>query len=279
MMTDSNFLGVVIVSYNHGRTLVQTVDALLAQTRPASRVIVVDNGSADTSWAQRWSDRPEVTVMLENRNLGFTGGNNLGWQRLAPKDGFVLFLNPDVLLPSDLLARLLALMNEPRARSFGAVGVRLLGYDFEGNRPTGRIDSTGIFPRWYGAWRDRRDGSPPAGDVLEAVPALCGAFLFCRVAALRAIQFPDETVFDGRYFTYKEDIELSLRLRSAGWSLGTWHGAEAWHGRGWNQNRAQMPRASRLLSARNEVRLHARHAPWRLPYSLAKWAYVRWWER
>jgi N-acetylglucosaminyl-diphospho-decaprenol L-rhamnosyltransferase len=278
-MAEPSFLGVVIVSYNHGRTLAQTVDSVLAQTRPASQVIIVDNGSADTSWAKRWSDRPDVTVILENQNLGFTGGNNLGWQRLALKDGFVLFLNPDVLLPPDLLSRLLILMDEPRARSFGAVGVRLLGYNFEENRPTGRIDSTGVFPRWQGAWRDRRDGSPPAGDELETVPALCGAFLFCRVAALRAIQFPDETVFDNRYFTYKEDIELSLRLRGGGWNLGVWHGAEAWHGRGWNQDRAKMPRASRLLSARNEVRLHARYAPWRLPYSLAKWAYVRWWER
>ncbi|HSY53158.1 MAG TPA: glycosyltransferase family 2 protein [Opitutaceae bacterium] len=278
-MAEPSFLGVVIVSWNHGRTLAQTVDSLLAQTRPASQVIIVDNGSADTSWAKHWSARPEVTVILENQNLGFTGGNNLGWQRLAPKDGFVLFLNPDVLLPPDLLSQLLVLMDEPRARSFGAVGVRLLGYDFEENRPTGRIDSTGIFPHWQGAWRDRRDGSPPPGDVLEAVPALCGAFLFCRVAALRAIQFPDETVFDNRYFTYKEDIELSLRLRGGGWNLGVWHGAEAWHGRGWNQDRAKVPRVSRLLSARNEVRLHARYAPWRLPYSLAKWAYVHWWER
>jgi GT2 family glycosyltransferase len=266
---------VVIVSCNHGRTLRLTLDSLLRQTLAASRVVVVDNASTDISWSTWWRDQPGAEMILENHNTGFAGGNNLGWRQLAPKDGFVLFLNPDVLLPPDLLARLLVLMNEPRAQGLGVMGVRLLGYDFEENQPTGRIDSTGIFPCWYGAWQDRRDGSPPAGDRLEIVPALCGAFLFCRVAALRAIQFPDQTLFDGRYFAYKEDIELSLRLRGAGWDLGVWHGGEAWHGRGWNQNRAQMPRGSRLISARNEIRLHARYAPWRLPYSLAKWILVK----
>lgn len=277
-MTGEEFIGAVIVSHNHGRTLERTLDALFAQTRPPARVVVVDNASADTSWAGRWRGRSGLELILESRNLGFTGGNNLGWQRLAPEGGFVLFLNPDVLLPTGSLAQLEALMAEPRAERFGAVGVRLLSYDFAADQLTGRIDSTGIFPRWYGGWRDRRDDSPPAGGVLETVPALCGAFLFCRVAALQATLLPGGAVFDDRYFAYKEDIELSLRLRRGGWRLGVWHGTEARHGRGWNENRAQMPRESRLLSARNEIRLHARYARWRLPYSLAKWIYAQWLE-
>jgi GT2 family glycosyltransferase len=113
---------------------------------------------------------------------------------------------------------------------------------------------------------------------VEIVPALCGAFLFARAKILRSAALAENEIFDARYFAYKEDIELSLRVRRAGWALGLWHGGIAWHGRGWSQ-RKRMPHSSRLRSARNEVRLHASYTPMRLPYSLVKWVYTKWFER
>ncbi len=264
-------LAAVIVAHNHGETLGRTVRSLLDQAGRPERIVVVDCGSDDTSWSRAdWAGAPGLEIILE-ANLGFTGGNNLGWRRLAPTAGLVLFLNPDVLLEPGLLAGMRGLFGETRAARFGAISPRLAGYDFATSRPTGRLDSTGVFPRWSGGWQDRRETSPPAADVLENVPALCGAFLACRVAALRSCLRPAGGVFDERYFAYKEDVELSYRLRRAGWQLGLWHGAEAWHGRGWQTTRRSMPRVLRMLSARNEVRLHATHARGRLPASVLKW--------
>jgi N-acetylglucosaminyl-diphospho-decaprenol L-rhamnosyltransferase len=271
-------LAVVIVSHNHGATLGPAVESLLQQEARPERIVVVDCGSTDTSWSKAvWARIPGVEIVLE-KNLGFTGGNNLGWQRLAPQEGLVLFMNPDVLAPPGLLAGLRELSGEARAAGFGMISPRLAGYDFGAGRATGRLDSTGIFPRWSGGWYDRRERSPPAGDVLETVPALCGAFLLCRVAALKSCVRPAGGVFDERYFAYKEDIELALRLRAAGWKSGLWHGAEAWHGRGWQADRRAMPRDLRLISARNEMRLHATHAPARLPASWLKWLAVSWFD-
>jgi len=267
-------LFVVIVAHNHGPTLGPTVQSLLAQEAPPERLVVVDCGSDDTRWAgAAWTRAPGVEVVLE-KNLGFTGGNNLGWQRLNPASGLVLFLNPDVLLPPGLLRALREIVAGPRAARFGVLGPRLAGYSFAAGRPTGRLDSAGIFPRWSGGWQDWRGPVPPPADVIQPVPALCGAFLLCRVEALRACLRPGGGVFDERYFAYKEDIELSLRLRRAGWRAGLWHGGEAWHGRGWQADRRAMPRPLRLLSARNELRLHATYAPWRWPASALKWLAV-----
>jgi GT2 family glycosyltransferase len=252
---------------------------VLAQQPPVERVALVDCGSTDAAWLKRYEHLPGVRTIAV-KNLGFAGGNNLGARELAPPDtGFVFFLNPDILLPVNLIAQLVALLAEPRGQMCAAVSPRLQGYDFAVDQPTGRIDSTGIFPAWWGAWRDRREGSPPEGDVLEHVPALCGACFLVRVAALRAAALRAGEVFDPRYFAYKEDIELSMRLRRAGWRLGLWHGTIAWHGRGWAADRRHMPHALRLLSARNEMRLHATYAPQRLPFSILKWFYVRWIER
>lgn len=268
------FLGVVVVTRNHEATIGQVLQGLAAQTEPADRVVVVDCGSDDTSWAADWMDRPGFEVLLLGENAGFTGGNNRGWRELGAKDGWVLFLNPDVLLPPDLFQRLREVLANGRAKELGAISIRLMGWDFSGNRLTGAVDSTGVFPVWSG-WRDRGETVPAPRDEVESVPALCGAFFMARVGALREVMLPGEQVWDDRYFAYKEDIELSLRLRRAGWRLGVWHGAEGWHGRGWQQDRRRMPREARLLSARNEVRLHATYAQWRVPVSVAKWMAVR----
>lgn len=270
--------GVVIVAHNNAATVGPTVESVLAQKRDVDRMVLVDCGSADASWLKQFEGAPGVRVIAV-ANLGYAGGNNVGWHELAlSEDSFVLFLNPDVILPSGLLDRLRGLMVEPRSQRCAMISPRLHGYDFAARSATGQIDSTGVFPTKWGAWRDRRENSPPEGDILEKVPALCGAFLWARASALRSVELRDGEVFDSRYLAYKEDIELSLRLGRAGWNVAIWHDAVAWHGRGW-KDRRRMPRASRLLSARNEIRLHAAYAPARLPYSMLKWLYVRWLER
>ena len=128
----------------------------------------------------------------------------------------------------------------------------------------------------FTGWRDRREGVPEAGDFIEEVPAICGAFYLARVAALEAVVLRPGEVWDERFFAYKEDVDLCLRLGRAGWRTGLWHGAEAWHGRGWASDRRAMPREVRVLAARTDLLLHARHRWWMLPVSLAKWILVRW---
>jgi len=268
----SESLSVVIVTRNHGATIGAVLQALTAQTEPAGRVVVVDCGSDDTGWAADWAGHPGIEIHTLGENAGFTGGNNRGLRRLGAGEGWVLFLNPDVLVPPELLARIRRLVSDPRMDGFAAISPRLMGWDFNAGAPTGKVDSTGIFPAWSG-WSDRRT-EEPARDEIETVPALCGAFFCARMSALRQVAFPSGLVWDERYFAYKEDIELSLRLRRAGWKVGVWHGAEAWHGRGWSAERKLMPRAARRMSARNEIRLHATYSPWKLPVSVVKWAAV-----
>ncbi len=265
-------LTAIIVNYNNEATLGLTVESLLAQSGRPAQVIVVDCGSRNTPWRDAaWTRADGVEVIMAGANLGFTGGNNLGWSHVDSAAEWVLFLNPDVLLPTGIIELLQERGQRTEAVEFALISPRLAGYDFGMSCPTGYVDSSGVFPCWSG-WADRRDVLPQR-DELEEVPALCGAFMLGRIAALRQVARAAGGIFDERYFAYKEDVELSLRLRRAGWRLGVWHGGEVFHGRGW-QSRKKMSRFVRRLSARNEVRLHATYAPARLPLSLVKWLLV-----
>jgi GT2 family glycosyltransferase len=85
------------------------------------------------------------------------------------------------------------------------------------------------------------------------------------MTALLALPGP---VFDPDFFLYKEDIELSLRMRKAGWQLLYDPRLLAYHGRGWNKKRGEMAVKLRCMAAANEILLYKKHPS---PYMLWAW--------
>lgn len=258
----SRSIGVIIVTHNSEKSIDQTLSALERQTLAPTEKIIVDSGSSETHYLRQYRSL-EICLMP---NIGFSAANNLAVSALDPSIDYILFLNPDVILPDDFLEKAVHWME--RRAEVAALSGPLLGWNLEEARPTGRIDSTGIFTTWYGRWYDRGQGKAVRGHRYtqeEAVPALCGALLFCRKKAL-----PDP-VFDEKFFCYKEDIDLSLRLRKAGWKLYYVPDLIAYHARGWSTSRQKMPRSSRLMSAQNELRLHLKgYNPIKIGYSFLK---------
>jgi N-acetylglucosaminyl-diphospho-decaprenol L-rhamnosyltransferase len=251
------------------------LEAIRAQSRQPDLVIVVDNCSPEPAYLQAVPPHPPFRLLRQQRNEGFCGGNNIGFAS-ARVCKYVLFLNPDAFLSERFIEDALGWMERPENAAVGCLTGTLLGYDVKNRRPTGLLDSTGIFQRWYGRWYDRGRGASAAGldpAVTEEVPAACGALMFCRTAALEQVALQPGIVFDPRYFMYKEDIELCLRLRAGGWRVIYRARLTCAHGRGWEGRQSASYRA-RYLSARNELRVTRRNRLKGLPYSLLKYAYV-----
>ena len=234
---------------------------------------IVDCGSADAAYLEALAERPR-TIRIRASNIGYGPGNNRGLAEIPPDIPYILFLNPDCFVLPDTLERAAALLDADP--NLAAVGPRLLGFDREHNTPTGLLDSTGIVRAWYGRWRDRGQGEPDDGRFPEpeAMPALCGACLFCRRTALEAAAPAPGLAFDPAFFLYKEDIELCLRLREHGFRLLYHPALRAHHCRGW-QGRAAMPKTLRLVAAANEIRLYQRHPSPYMLWALLKYALVR----
>jgi GT2 family glycosyltransferase len=159
--------------------------------------------------------------------------------------------------------------------SIGAVGGKVYRYDMERRRPTNIFDSTGIIRKWYGRWQDRGQGFEDKGqfDVSEEVLAICGAVMFCRCSAL--MENGHVFAFDPDFFLYKEDIELSLRLRKKGWSLKYFPDLIAYHGRGWNTDRHSMPFVLRRTAAESELLLYKKHPSPYMLWAILKYILVR----
>lgn len=254
---------VIIVTHNSELYIQPCLKALFDQTIQPDQTIIVDSGSASLTLLKDLNQLYSFTFHAEKENIGFCKGNNIGMTYLNPAIEFVLFLNPDAFLTKTFIEGAISHLNDPLGQSIGALSGLLLRYNQKENHPTDHIDSTGIFQSWYGRWYDRGSGKSWQSikkdySQAELVPALCGAVLFCRMKALKSIELHPNIIMDPNFFMYKEDIDLSLRLRKKGWSLLYAPNLLAYHCRGWQQNRKQVPRHSRLMSARNEMTLHAR---------------------
>lgn len=184
----------------------------------ATEVFVVDNHSEDGSVDYLRPLFPDVRFIVNTGNLGFARANN---QALAQAQGkYILFLNPDTILPEDIATRCLAFLEStPNA---GGLGVRMVdgsGLFLKESRrgfPSPWVafcklsGLTALFPRQR-LFATYYLGHLPAGKTHPA-PVLSGACLWVARSVLEKTGS-----FDERFFMYAEDIDLSYRIEQAGY--------------------------------------------------------------
>lgn len=205
----------VVVDWNGAERTAACLRALAEANDPALAIVAVDNGSDAPRLADRIPPSPRVHVLRAERNLGFSGGANLGI-RFARENAadYVWLVNNDAAPePGALAAMVAAAEADPR---IGAVGCLLLERDR--GLPT-QVFGGGSVSFWSGLPRHHARAVAP-----ERIDYLRGASVLVRCAALDAVGALDE-----RFFLYWEDTDLSFRLRTAGWRLAVAGGAVVRH--------------------------------------------------
>jgi N-acetylglucosaminyl-diphospho-decaprenol L-rhamnosyltransferase len=199
---------VVVVTYNSARHLEELGRALASGAPPPSRMLAVDNASTDDSVVRAKSAGFEV--LETGSNDGFGAACNVGLR--AASTEFVLFCNPDVRPSPDALGRTVAaLIDNPTAAIAGVAFARPnLARRF--SRITGNIWM--FLPGWLQRPLRRFGVEMPIDPKSEQVVVdyVEGAFMLCRVTALRLVDG-----FDERFFLYCEEEDLCRRLGEIGW--------------------------------------------------------------
>jgi N-acetylglucosaminyl-diphospho-decaprenol L-rhamnosyltransferase len=199
-------LSVLIVAWNSREELSRTLPALLPELGDGDELIVVDNDSGDGTAEAVLELAPRARVVRTGRNLGFAGGCNAGAAEASGE--LLVILNPDAApLPGFGAA-----IRQPWLQSRGWAAWQALVADAGGTRVNSwgnPVHFTGIV--WAGGHGRPIAEAPPAGEVT----ALSGA---CLAIPLRTWQ--EAGGFPEQFFLYHEDVDLSLRLRLRGGSLG-----------------------------------------------------------
>ncbi len=212
-------LSVIIVSYNVRDYLRQALRSVIAAAAYIDHEItVVDNHSSDGSPEMAEKEFPNVRLIASGTNDGFSSACNRGI--VASSGDHILVLNPDTYVRPDALERALSFMREhPDA---GAAGARMTDgtgrFLPESKRGfpsplTSLFKITGmgrLFPR-SALFNAYYLGDKPADKICRA-DILTGAFMMIRREALEK-----SGLFDTAFFLYGEDIDLSWRIRKAGY--------------------------------------------------------------
>lgn len=219
-----NDVSVIIVSWNTRDLLDACLASIYRQTRRISfEVWVVDNGSSDGTPEMLRAKYPQVNLLEPAENLGFARANNLALR--ASRGRYVLFLNPDTELHSDVIMDFCEKMDGDA--SIGMMGCLLTGGDGKT-----QLTCAATFP---GPWNNLCQGlflhrlvkrfprlwffssrSLEHWDHMTAreVDCISGAFMFCRGELVRSLGG-----FDEAYFMYGEDLDLCYRVVKTGYKI------------------------------------------------------------
>lgn len=214
-MDNPPFISVIVLNWNGERYIAQSLNSLLDQTYRNYEVIVVDNGSKDGSVELIKGYLPRIRLILNEENLGFTGGNNVAIQEA--KGEYVVLFNNDAVAHSEWLEQLVSgTLIHPQADIASGPIYFYERDDVIWNAGL-RIDMlTGI--SWLlGMFQNHLELSNDV-DYLSGCALLVRKQVFDKIGLL-----------DDRFFFYTEDVDFCLRAKRAGFTLRVVPDAIVWH--------------------------------------------------
>jgi hypothetical protein len=197
---------VILVNFRGADDTIEAVKGLRAQNWPVDllEIIIVENASGDGSLDKLRGIEGGVKVVESSKNLGFTGGCNLGAE--AATGEFLAFLNNDARPHPDWMSE--GIRTFGSGQNIAAVASKVL--DWEGER----VDYVGASVTWYGMGYKPHAGEVDRGSWDQERDVLfgTGAAMFVKTKV-----FIELGGFDDNFFMFYDDVDLGWRLNLLGY--------------------------------------------------------------
>ncbi len=206
--TDMKSVGIVLVNWNGYEHTIKCIQSLKQITYPNAHIILVDNGS-ELKEIEALRKLNGIKLIENPKNLGFTGGNNVGIQH-AYESGhdFIMMLNNDTTVEPDFLEHLVAAFDE----TTGAVQPKISSM-----HDTGILwNAGGDFNPWMGLPTTIGEGlqDGPEFNKERNLGWITGCALLFRRSMVEIVGYLDDD-----FFILFEDVNWSLRCIDAGYQL------------------------------------------------------------
>lgn len=214
-------VSIIIVNYNTAELLKQTVQSVIDSTQNIDyEIIVVDNASVDNSVEMIKLNYPQVKLIKNSENLGFSKANNVGMECAIGR--YILLLNSDTVVNEGCIENCIDFAD--KNHKIGALGCKIVLRD-------GKLDVAckRSFPvpenSFYHAIK--LDKMFPHStrfatynltyldeNKIHFIDCVMGAFMLVRSEAIKQVGKLDED-----FFMYGEDIDWCYRIKNAGWDI------------------------------------------------------------
>lgn len=249
-------LAIIIVSYKTKALLDKCLESVFRDDVKFSfEVILVDNVSDDGTVEMAREKYPLVKVIANDKNVGFSAGNNIGVRNSESRN--ILLLNPDTEVNGPALEKLVDFLD--RHEHVGIVGPRLLNTD--GTLQDSWFRFPMLFGGLFGEFRSRaamallgiKENHPEIEEAgVKRVDVIKGACLMIKRKAMEEAGLMDENSF-----LYAEDTDLCIKTWKNAWDVyALYEQTIVHHG---HASTDQKPYITIVSSRRSAVYLHKKH--------------------
>jgi GT2 family glycosyltransferase len=212
-------VSVIIVSFNTLDITEKCLRHLVDSNLKNKEIIVVDNASSDGSAQMITQKFPEVKLIKSDKNLGFTGGNNLGLKQASGE--FILLLNTDAFVQPDTLDKCLEIFS--KHPDYDVLGCKLTFADGTFQPSAGYLPNPLNTFLWvWGVdvlplFKQMIHSVHPQGSEFfkaREVGWITGAFMF-----MKRVVYEKTSGLDEHFFMYMEEIEWCKRIYQAGYKI------------------------------------------------------------
>ena len=230
-------IAIVILNWNKPELTINTVNSVLKikHQKFNYQIFLIDNGSSDnslTTFQDAYKDNQQVTIVRNDSNLGFVGGNNSAIKHILKQDfDSILLLNNDVIVDPNFLENLVKYRSK-----YSLLAPKIYfapGYEYHHDRYTkkdrghviwfagGQIDWNNIYGSHIGV--DEVDQGQ-RDQINDKVDFLTGCCLLVNRQVFEKIGF-----LDSKYFMYLEDADFCQRAKNNGFEIAYIPTAKIWH--------------------------------------------------
>jgi N-acetylglucosaminyl-diphospho-decaprenol L-rhamnosyltransferase len=213
-------VSIIIVSWNVAELLEACLNSVYDNTPDLSlEVIVVDSASSDNTVAMVTEKFPQVQMLAQSENVGFTRGNNIGLDVATGK--YLFLLNPDTVILGDTIRQMMMYLDNHA--QMGIVGPHTLNSDMTHQSTRRRFPTVGT-AFFESTWLE---GIAPRGllnryyvrdvadDAVADVDWVQGSALMARREVYEQIGG-----LDVGYIMFWEELDWCKRAKLAGWGVG-----------------------------------------------------------
>lgn len=201
-------ISVIILNFKTKDLTIRCIESVKKSDYKNIEIIVVDNNSED-GLSEALNKSKDVIFIPNDKNAGFSGGNNLGIKK-ALKSGadYIFILNPDTEVEKNTISNLISKME---AKDVDIASPKIY---FHGSKKIwyggGEIDQLNVLGSHGGM--DQIDNGQY--DQMNETDLATGAAMMIKKEVFEKIG-----LFDERYFLYYEDADFCFRAKKVGFKI------------------------------------------------------------
>lgn len=268
-------ISAVILNFNGVDNSIECVNSLMKNKGEELDVsiVLVDNASKDGSVDRLQKEfGKKITIIENNKNLGFTGGSNEGMRYAISSDSdFVLLLNNDTIVDHDLIKNLILAASDEAVG--GVVPKIYFAKGFEFHDKYKKEDLGKVL--WYAGgemdWQNligKNVGVDEVDrgqfDIKQETELATGCCFLIKKSVLQKVG-----IFDDKFFLYYEDADLSERIKKAGYKIIYEPRAFLWHKNAQSSGGSGSGLQDYYIT-RNRLLFGGRYAPLRTKMALTR---------